>query len=142
MGAARRPDPVQKISKLHLHNSLRSPFATPHQTADSTRGGVDSSVDWDNHLPQPARYAVLDAPQDTVGPFGCHSTLLTHIQLAINPNHQISFHRAALQPLVLQFVCMSQECEQRGLRSVKKIGKRIEEELGEGSVLLNWFSRE
>ncbi|KAK4806787.1 hypothetical protein QYF61_005583 [Mycteria americana] len=53
-----------------------------------------------------ASYAVLDAPQDTVGPFGCQGTLLTHIQLAINLDPQISFRGAALQPLVLQFVCI------------------------------------
>ncbi|KAK4806181.1 hypothetical protein QYF61_001104 [Mycteria americana] len=64
------------------------------------------SVEWDNHLPRPASYAVLDAPQDTVGPFGCQGTRLTHIQLAINPNPQVSFRGAALQPLVPQFVCI------------------------------------
>ena len=30
-------------------------------------------VEWDNHLPQPAAMPVLDALQDTAGPFGDHS---------------------------------------------------------------------
>ncbi|KAM9287934.1 LOW QUALITY PROTEIN: sperm-associated microtubule inner protein 4 [Cariama cristata] len=37
------------------------------------------------HLPRLASDAVFDAPQDMVGPSGCQGTLLTHIQLAINP---------------------------------------------------------
>lgn len=43
-----------------------------------------------NHLPQPAGNAEPDAPQYVVGPFGYQDTLLTHIQLAIDPNPQIS----------------------------------------------------
>jgi len=39
------------------------------------------SAERDHHLPS---YAVLDALQDTVGPFGCQGTLLTCTQLAIN----------------------------------------------------------
>lgn len=37
------------------------------------------SLGWDSYFPQPASYAVLDAPQDTLGPFSCQGTLLTHI---------------------------------------------------------------
>lgn len=36
--------------------------------------------------------------------FGCQGTLLTHLQLPIKPNSQMSFCRAALQPLIPQFV--------------------------------------
>ena len=46
-------------------------------------GLYQCSVEWDNHLPQTAGYAVFDAPQDMVGRFRCQGTLLTHIQLAI-----------------------------------------------------------
>lgn len=45
-----------------------------------------------------------DAPHDTLGPFGCQDTPLTHIRFAINLNPQISFPRASLQPLLPQFV--------------------------------------
>lgn len=46
--------------------------------------------------------AVLDAPQDTSGSFGRQGMLLTHIQLAIYLNHQISFFGASLQSLIHQ----------------------------------------
>ena len=39
------------------------------------------SIEWDNQLPRPASYDVLDVPHDSVGPFGCQGLLLTHIQL-------------------------------------------------------------
>ena len=51
-----------------------------------------------------ASYAVLDASQDTAGPSGCQGTLLTHIQLAINTNPQMSFQEAVVQPLIPQSV--------------------------------------
>lgn len=50
---------------------------------------------------------VFPCPYCWPWPFGCLSTLLTHLQLAINPNSQISFCRAALQPLIPQFVCVN-----------------------------------
>ena len=65
------------------------------------------SVEWDNHLPRLASYAMLDAPQDTAGPFNGQLTLLTRILLAINPDLQISFHGAALQALVPQYLCIT-----------------------------------
>jgi len=67
-------------------------------------GPHQCTAEWDNHLTQLAGYAVLDAPQDTVGLFDSQGTLLTLIQLAINLYPQISFRGAALQPLVPQFV--------------------------------------
>lgn len=54
----------------------------------------------DNHFFGPVSYAGLNAPQ--VGPFGHQGTLLTHIELPINPKPQIPFCKAALQPLVPQ----------------------------------------
>jgi len=42
---------------------------------------------------------MLNVPWGTVGPFGFQSTLLTHIELAINQNPQILFCRDAFQPL-------------------------------------------
>jgi len=65
------------------------------------------STEWDSHLPGPPSYGVLDAPQDTVGSSGCQGTLLTHIQLAIDPTPHISFCGAVLQPLISQFVCIT-----------------------------------
>ena len=67
-------------------------------------GPHQCSEEWDNHLPRLASDAVLDAPQDTDDHFGCQGALLTHIQLAINPNPHISFRRAALKALIPQFV--------------------------------------
>lgn len=39
-------------------------------------------------------------PQDTVTLHGCLSRLLTHVQLAVNQNSQISFSGAAPQPII------------------------------------------
>lgn len=47
-----------------------------------------------SHLPQPGGDAEHDVPQYVVGPFGYQDTLLTHIQLATDPNPQISLCRA------------------------------------------------
>lgn len=59
--------------------------------------GAQNRAEWDKSLPHP------DASQDTGG---WPAWQLTHIQFAINSNPQISFCRAALQPLVLQSVCI------------------------------------
>jgi len=77
-----------------LHSALE---VVPHQC----------SALWDNHFPQPSSYALLDAPQGMIGPYGCQGTLLTLIPFAINPKPQISFCGAALQSLVPQFVCIT-----------------------------------
>lgn len=68
-------------------------------------GPQKCSAEWDKHLPRHIGYAAFHTPQDTVGPSGYQRTLLTHIQLASNPNPQMSFHRAALQPFITQLVC-------------------------------------
>ena len=44
-------------------------------------------------LPSPAGSAGPGAPQDTVGPLGCHGTLLAHVQLPVIQSAQIPFHR-------------------------------------------------
>lgn len=49
---------------------------------------------------------MLSAPRDSGSLFGCQSTLLTHFELSIHHIPQISFHRAALQPLVPQPTCL------------------------------------
>lgn len=86
-------------------------------------GPQQYSVEWGNHLPQRATYAVFDVPQDMVGPFGCQATLLTHIQLVIKPDSQISFHKAAPQPHTPQFVhitgVISSQVENPALAVVK-----------------------
>ncbi|KAK4806807.1 hypothetical protein QYF61_005603 [Mycteria americana] len=41
---------------------------------------------------------------DAVCPLGCQGTLLTHIEPAVNQHPQIPFCRAALQPLLSQFI--------------------------------------
>ena len=41
-----------------------------------------------------------DVPQGMVGPFVCRGTLLTHIQLAVSHNSQVTFQAAILQSLV------------------------------------------
>lgn len=51
--------------------------------------------------------AMRDKSQDMVGYCDYQGTLLTHIQLAVNQNPQIFFHRAALQSFVPQSVYMS-----------------------------------
>jgi len=62
------------------------------------------STEWDNHVPQTASNAVLDALQDTSGPFSCQGLQLAPVQLAINPDPQISFHGTAFQPLISHFI--------------------------------------
>ena len=85
---------VLRCTKLHTVMEVR-----PHQC----------SVEWDDHLPRLPSYAVLDAPQDMSGPFGCQGILLTHVQLATSPKPQISFCRAALQRL--SALCIFQKSE-------------------------------
>lgn len=45
------------------------------------------AVEQDNHLPRLASDAVIDALQDTVGPFGCLDTLLTICHQPKAPDH-------------------------------------------------------
>ena len=55
--------------------------------------------------------------QDTVGFPVCLGTLLTHVQLAVGQDPQISFSRAALQCLIPQTVCTAKACPFSGTES-------------------------
>jgi len=44
-------------------------------------GSHQSRAEWQNHLPQPAGHASLDATQDMVGFLGCECTLPGHAEL-------------------------------------------------------------
>ena len=48
-------------------------------------------VEGQDHFPQPADHAPLDAAQDTVGFLGCEGTLLAHVQLAIHHYFQVIY---------------------------------------------------
>ncbi|GAB0208866.1 mitochondrial enolase superfamily member 1 [Grus japonensis] len=52
-----------------------------------------------NHFPTPAGHTVPDTSQDAVGRLGHLSTLLAHIQPAVNQHPQVLFHQAAFEPL-------------------------------------------
>ena len=61
-------------------------------------------VEQDDHFPLLASNAVLDAPQDTVGPPGCQASLLAHNQLGINQNPQIPLCKAAHHNFIPQMI--------------------------------------
>lgn len=87
-------------------------------------GPNQCSVEWDNHVPRPASCTLLDAPLDTVGPLDSQDTQLTHIQLAINLDSQISFCWAALIALIASHcsICMyNQDCPIQGGESGNSI---------------------
>ncbi|KAK4827180.1 hypothetical protein QYF61_015142 [Mycteria americana] len=52
-----------------------------------------------NHFPSPAGHAIFDTSQDAIGFLGHLSTLLAHIQLAVNQHPQVLLCLAAFQPL-------------------------------------------
>ncbi|KAK4821381.1 hypothetical protein QYF61_018919 [Mycteria americana] len=56
-------------------------------------------VQGDNHFPTPAGHPVSDTSQDATGLLGHLSTLLAHIQPAVNQHPQVLFCWAAFQPL-------------------------------------------
>jgi len=59
---------------------------------------------WDNPLFRPAGCAVSDATQGGVCPPGCQATGLAPVEPAAGQHHQVPFCRAALQPLLSQFI--------------------------------------
>ena len=63
-------------------------------------------AEWDNPSPCMVN-AGPGAPQGTICSLGCQGTLLTHVQLIVNQNLQITFHRAPLQPLITQSLHIS-----------------------------------
>jgi len=71
--------------------------------------------------PRPTGSAVLGAAQGTAGALGCQGTLLTRTQLAINPNPQISFCKAALVPQFVHItrITSSSQVENPALALVK-----------------------
>ncbi|KAK4831480.1 hypothetical protein QYF61_017981 [Mycteria americana] len=52
-----------------------------------------------DHCPSPAGHTIPDTSQDAVGLLGHLSTLLAHIQAAVDQHPQVLFHQAAFQPL-------------------------------------------
>lgn len=74
---------------------------TAHSTWDET-ASVQQGVGKPPSLPGQLCCAWCTPGQDCT--FGCQDTLLTHIQLAVNPNPQFSFHGLAFQSLISQFV--------------------------------------
>lgn len=60
-------------------------------------------VKMDNHFSCPAGAAVLEGLQNTAALLAGRA-LLAHIQIAINPNSLLFFHKAAFQSLVPQLV--------------------------------------
>ena len=46
-------------------------------------GSLESRVEGEIHVPQPAGYAAFDAAQDMVGFPGCKCMLLAHVKLFI-----------------------------------------------------------
>jgi len=61
-----------------------------------------SGAEGQNHLPQPAGHASLDAAQDTVDLLGCECTLLAHVRLYIHQHPQVLLSTAALNPFIPQ----------------------------------------
>ena len=62
----------------------------------------ESRAEGQNHLPQPAGHASLDATQDTVGLLVCPCTLPAHVESFINQHRQILLLRAAVKPFSTQ----------------------------------------
>lgn len=77
--------PSWSLSSGHSLMSLWTSFIVVPRTVQSTRGeATPAQSRVDNHHLQPAGHEVLDAPPDTLGPFGCKDTLLIQIQLAMD----------------------------------------------------------
>jgi len=65
-------------------------------------GSRENRVEGQNHLPQPAGHASLDATQRTVGLLGCKHTLLAPVESCINRHPQILLLRATFKPFSIQ----------------------------------------
>jgi len=59
-------------------------LGAPELDAGLQVGSHESRVKGQNHLPQPAAHASLDAAQDTVGLLGCKHTLPAHVEFLIS----------------------------------------------------------
>ncbi|KAK4829697.1 hypothetical protein QYF61_006072 [Mycteria americana] len=83
---------------VHIFPELR----TPELHAVLQVGSHQNRVEGQNHLPQPAGHASLDAAQDTVGLLGCECSLVAHGQLFIHQYPHILLCTAALNPFIPQ----------------------------------------
>jgi len=61
-----------------------------------------SRLEGQNHLPQPAGHASLDAAQVVVGLLSYERPLLGHVELLVNQYSQVLLGRAALNPFSAQ----------------------------------------
>ena len=96
-------DPSPYSFECSLIALCSSDIVAPKISHSAWGEATQCRTEWNNPFPQSVRRAVSDAPQEMVGPFGCQRTLLTHTKFAVNLIH---FCGAALQPLVLQSVCI------------------------------------
>ncbi|KAK4816292.1 LOW QUALITY PROTEIN: hypothetical protein QYF61_014590 [Mycteria americana] len=87
-----RGPPWYSLQQLHVLLVLRTPELDAVLQVESHQSGVEGQ----NHFPQPAGHASLDAAQDTVGLLGCKRTLSAH--------PQVLFRRAALNHIIPQLV--------------------------------------
>lgn len=77
------------VSLLWTHSNSFMPFLywdCQNCTQCSKVGPHHCRAGWDNHLPRLADCAMMDGPQDMIGPFGYQGIILTHVQLTIHPN--------------------------------------------------------
>ena len=90
--------PLGPLQQVHVFLVLRPPeLDTALQVGSHQR-----RVEGQNHLPQPAGHASLDAAQDTVGLLGCESILPGHVELLNHQYPQVLLLRAALNPFSAQ----------------------------------------
>jgi len=69
------------LQQVHVLLVLRSPDLDSGLQVGSHQSGVEGQ----NHLPQPAGHAALDAAQGTVSLLGCERTLPGHVELKYKP---------------------------------------------------------
>jgi len=60
-------------------------------------GPYQGRLEGEENLPRPTGHTLLNAPQDAIGLFGNHGTLLAHGHLVIHQDTQVPLCRAALQ---------------------------------------------
>ncbi|KAK4831823.1 hypothetical protein QYF61_019346 [Mycteria americana] len=97
-----RGPPLGLLKQVHVLLMLGTTELNTVLQAGSHKSGVEV----ENHLPPPAGHTSFDAAQDTIGFLGCKCTLPGHTQFFIHQYPQVLLHRAALNPLITQLVCM------------------------------------
>ena len=90
--------PSLALQRVHVFPVLKAPELDAGLQVRSHQSGAEGQ----NHLPQPAAQASLDAAQDTVGLLGCELTFVAHVKLFIHQCLQILLDRAALSPFIPQ----------------------------------------